>query len=114
MSTRVLLVGQGLFRDGLAHTLAQEPSVTIVGSANTWPEAQALVASLKPDVLIVDHAATALGQADMTPLPGLNDQTLKVIHLTLAENKMMVYDQRQVTNVSLTDLLQALELSSQK
>ncbi len=113
MSTRVLLVGQGLFREGLEHTLAQEPTITVVGSANTWPEAQTLVARLKPDVLIVDHAATALGQADMTPLPGLNDQTLKVIHLTLAENKMVVHDQRHVTNVSLTDLLQALKSSSQ-
>ena len=106
MSTRVLLVGQGLFRDGLAHMLAQEPTVTIVGSENTWPEAQALVARLKPDVLIVDHAATALREAEMTPLLGLNDQTLKVIHLTLAENKMVVYDRRHVANVSLTNLLQ--------
>jgi hypothetical protein len=38
---------------------------------------------------------------------------LKVIHLTLAENKMVVYDQRQVANVSLTDLFQALKSSSQ-
>ena len=106
MSTRVLLVGQGLFRDGLAHMLAQEPTGTIVGSENTWPEAQALVARLKPDVLIVDHAATALREAEMTPLLGLNDQTLKVIHLTLAENKMVVYDRRHVANVSLTNLLQ--------
>ena len=113
MSTRVLLVGQGLFRDGLAHTLAQEPTVTIVGSANTWSEAQTLVARLKPDVLIIDHAATALRQGDMTPVLSTGDQALKVIHLTLAENKMVVYDQRQVTNVSLTDLLQALKSSSQ-
>jgi DNA-binding NarL/FixJ family response regulator len=113
MSTRVLLVGQGLFRDGLEHTLAQEPTVTIVGSATTWSEAQALVARLNPDVLIVDHAATALHQADMTPVLGTADQPLKVIHLTLAENKMVVYDQRQITNVSLTDLLQALKSSSQ-
>jgi DNA-binding NarL/FixJ family response regulator len=113
MSTRVLLVGQGLFREGLEHALADEPTVTIVASANTWAEAQALAARLKPDALIVDHAATALHQADMAPLLGLDDQSLKVIHLTLAENKMMVYDQRQVTNVSLTDLLQALKSSAQ-
>ncbi len=109
MSTRVLLVGQGLFREGLERTLAQEPTVCIVGSATSWSEAQALVEQLKPDVLIVDHAATALHQADMTPVLGTDVQPLKIIHLTLAENRMVVYDQRQVSNVSLLDLLQALK-----
>jgi len=109
MPTRVLLVGRGLFRDGLEHSLAQEPSVIIVGSADTWLEAQALVAELKPEVLIVDHAAKALQQSDMVPVLGSGAQALKVIHLTLAENKMVVYDQRQVADVSLTDLLSALK-----
>ena len=113
MPTRVLLVGRGLFRDVLEHALAQEPAVTIVGSADTWLEAQTLVAELKPDVLIVDHAAKALSQADMVPLLGSESQALKVIHLTLAENKMVVYDQRQVADVSLTDLLSALKSGSQ-
>jgi DNA-binding NarL/FixJ family response regulator len=109
MPTRVLLVGRGLFRDGLERSLTQEPSVIIVGSANTWLEAQALVAELKPEVLIVDHAAKALQQSDMVPVLGSEAQALKVIHLTLAENKMVVYDQRQVADVSLTDLLSALK-----
>lgn len=109
MLTRVLLVGRGLFRDGLERSLAQEPAVSVVGSADTWREAEALVAELKPDVLIVDHAAKALYQADMVPMLGTDAQTLKVIHLTLAENKMVVYDQRQVADVSLTDLLSALK-----
>ncbi len=112
MITRVLLVGQGLFRDGLERTLAQEPSIAIVGSALTWAEAQKMAADLKPDVLIVDHAGVALNQADLAPLLSMDDQALKVIHLTLAENKMVVHDQRQVTNVSLTDLLQALKTSA--
>jgi len=113
MSTRVLLVGQGLFREGLERALAQEPTLSVVGTASSWAEAQAMVARLKPDVLIVDHAASALYQADMTPVLGTDDQPLKVIHLTLAESKMVVYDQRQVTNVSLTDLLQALNSGAQ-
>ena len=112
MPTRVLLVGRGLFRDGLERALAQEPTVTIVGSADTWREAQARVLELKPNVLIVDHAAKALRQADMTPVLGTESQPLKVIHLTLAENKMVVYDQRQVADVSLTDLLSALKSTS--
>ncbi len=113
MPTRVLLVGRGLFRDGLERTLAHEPTIAIVGSANTWQAAQALVTQLKPDVLIVDHAAKSLRQVDITPVLAATTSTLKVIHLTLAENKMVVYDQRQVANVSLTDLLQALKSSSQ-
>ena len=113
MPTRVLLVGRGLFRDGLEHALAQEPSVAIVGSADTWQAAQALVPELKPDVLIVDHAAKALHNADMATLLGTETQPLKVIHLTLAENKMVVYDRRQVADVSLTDLLSALKPDAQ-
>ncbi len=114
MPTRVLLVGRGLFRDGLERALAQEPAVTVVGSADTWREAQAQVLELKPDVLIVDHAAKALRQADMTPVLGTESQPIKVIHLTLAENKMVVYDQRQVADVSLVDLLSALKSTSQE
>ena len=113
MPTRVLLVGRGLFRDGLERALAHEPTVAVVGSADTWQAAQALVTQLKPDVLIVDHAAKALRKVDMTPVLETDAPTLKVIHLTLAENKMVVYDQRQVADVSLTDLLSALKSGSQ-
>ncbi len=107
MATRILLIGQGLFCDGLAHVLAQEPTVTIVGSVNTWDEAQDL-AYARADVLIVDHASEKLCQADLLPLLGAEARNIKVIHLTLAESKMVVHDQRQVTDVSLTDLLSVL------
>jgi len=106
MATRILLIGQGLFRDGLEHVLAQESTVTIVGSVSTWAEAQDL--HERVDVLIVEHTSEKLRQADLLPLLGTEAQDLKVIHLTLAENKMVVHDQRHVTDVSLTDLLGVL------
>jgi DNA-binding NarL/FixJ family response regulator len=112
MTTRILLIGQGLFRDGLEHVLAQEPSVTIVGSVSTWTEAQDLMARVRADALIVDHASEKLRQADLLPLLGTEAQDIKVIHLTLAENRMVVHDQRQVTDVSLADLLGVLHSSA--
>jgi len=111
MATRILLIGQGLFRDGLEHILAQEPTVTIIGSVSTWAEAQDLMARARPDVLIVDHAAEKLRQADLLPPLEAQAWDLKIIHLTLAENRMVVHDQRQVADVSLTDLLGALRSS---
>jgi DNA-binding NarL/FixJ family response regulator len=108
MATRLLLIGQGLFREGLEHLLAQEPSMTIVGSVGGWQEARALMASVRPDVLIVDHAAARPGAADFVSPIGADAHRLRIIHLTLAENTMVVYDQRQVADVSLTDLLSVL------
>jgi DNA-binding NarL/FixJ family response regulator len=110
MTARVLLIGHGLFRDGLARLLAEQPLVSIVGEAGAWAEAQTLVAGKRPDVLIVDHAAADLVEADLAPLLEAEAPAIKVIYLTLADNKMIVHNRQQVADVTVEDLLSALQI----
>lgn len=110
MTARVLLIGHGLFRDGLARLLAEQPLVSIVGEAGAWAEAQTLVAQKRPDVLIVDHAAAELGEADLAPLLETEAPAIKVIYLTLADSKMIVHNRQQVADVTVEDLLGALQI----
>ncbi len=111
MGTRVLLVGRGLFRDGLAHLLGQESSVSVVGSANSWREAEGLIAQTQPDVLIVDQAAIGSRPTNVYALLGNPPRSLRIIHLTLDENRAVVDDLRQVSDMDVTELLGILHSS---
>ena len=114
MGTRVLLVGQGLFRDGLAHLLGKEPSVFVVGSASSWGEAEDLIAETQPEVLIVDQAVIGGRTPDVYSLLGSPSRRLRIIHLTLDENRAVVDDLRQVPNMDATELLGMLRSSSEE
>jgi hypothetical protein len=59
-------------------------------------------------VLIVDHRAPRLEQDDLAPLLQSENSSLRVIYLTLAENRMIVHNQQLVSNVTIDDLLQAV------
>jgi DNA-binding NarL/FixJ family response regulator len=111
METRIFLIGQGLFRAGLEHALAREPNLSVVGSVNTWAEAQTLMADARPEVLIVDNASKELRHVSLLLLAAAETQNLKVILLTLSENRIEIIDQHQESNVSLADLLNLLQPS---
>lgn len=113
MGTRVLLVGQGLFRDGLAHLLGKEPSVFVVGSADSWNEAEDLIAATQPEVLIVDQAAIGSRPTNVYSLLGNPSRSLRIIHLTLDENRAVVDDLRPVPDMDATELLGMLRGSWQ-
>ncbi len=113
MMKRVLIIGRhNLFYDGLTHLLADESSLTIVGTARTWEEARQLMAQTHPHILIIDHDSARLREADLAPLLENEEQDIKVIYLTLAQNKMVIHNRQQVGNVTATDLLQALQSSA--
>jgi DNA-binding NarL/FixJ family response regulator len=109
MALRILLIGHGLFCEGLARLLAEQSAVHIVGAASSWDEARTVMARETPDVLIVDHAAPELRGADLAPLLEAESPASKVIYLTLAENKMIVHNRQQVADVTLPDLLRAIQ-----
>ena len=111
MTVRVFLIGHGLFRDGLAHLLAAEPSVIIVGTANTWAEAESLLLSSQPDTLIVDHAAPELRQDDLAPLL-VGATARRVIYVTLADNTMVVHERQARAHATLPNLLRVLRKPS--
>lgn len=108
MKTRVLLIGQGIFLDGLNHILAELSSLEIIGAVGNWEEAHQTLRNQQPDIVIVDHANAELRAADLSPLLENDYPAIKVIYLTLAENKMVIHDRRQVSGVTMDDLLRAL------
>jgi DNA-binding NarL/FixJ family response regulator len=111
MSLRVLIIGQGLFLDGLVRLLAEQPTVQIVGTAANWETARAEIEKQRPDALIVDHADANLRQADL--VQGLESHVPTIIYLTLADTKMVVHNWQHVADVQVTDLVQALETGAQ-
>ncbi len=69
------------------------------------------MAQKHPDILIVDHDSAQLRETDLTPLLENEEQNIKVIYLTLAQNKMIIHNRQQIANVTASDLLQALQTS---
>ena len=68
-ATRVLIAARvRLHHDGLADLLARDPRVEVVGTATGPTDALAIIASLEPDVVVVD-----------TALPGSLD-SIRLIH----------------------------------
>lgn len=109
MKTRLLLIGQGIFLDGLTHILNEQSNLQIIGAVDDWSKAQQILAQQQPDIIIVDHADTELRAADLSPLLTNDYPTIKVIYLTLAENKMVIHNRKQVSGATITDLLQAMQ-----
>ena len=67
-----------------------------------------MVMQESPDVLIVDHAQVSMHISDLNELMESVD-SLKVIFLTLAENKMVIHNRQQLADVTLPVLMQALQ-----
>jgi hypothetical protein len=107
MTTRVLFIGQGLFSEGLTRLLMDFPFVEIIGAVETCRDAREVVVNEKPDVLIIDHARIPFHTADLHDLLESVD-SLKVISLTLSENKMVIHNRLQLADVNLQVLRQAL------
>ncbi len=112
MTSRVLLIGRGLFLDGLAHLLTDQPAVEMVGAVSAWSEAHQMMRQACPDIVIVDHAAPELREHDLAPLLETESPKFKVIYLTLADSKMIVHDRQQLSDVTLSDLLKAIQIES--
>ena len=113
MKTRILLVGEGLFQEGLSHFLAGQTSLKIIGGVGSWQEVQSLFAQESPHIIIVDHASAQLREVDLAPFLDSNLENLKVIYLTLSDNKMIVHNREEITNATPADLLNALQGISQ-
>jgi len=108
MTTRVLFVGQGLFSDGLSRLLLDFPYVETVGAVETCADTREVVVREVPDVLIVDHALNSRHPSELNALLESVD-SLKVISLTLSENKMVIHNRQQLADVALPVLMQALQ-----
>lgn len=85
----------------------------VVGSASSWHEAESLIAEMQPEVLIVDQAAIGSRTTNVYALLGKLARSLRIIHLTLDENRAVVDDLRPVSDIDATELLGMLRSSSQ-
>ena len=110
MNARILLIGHGLFVDGLTHILSEQPNAEIIGSASNWDEARKIIDQENLNIVILDHDEPDLRQSDLAPLLESKIPSLKVIYLTLSTNKMIVHDRQHLSDVSVPDLVDALQL----
>lgn len=112
MAVRVLIIGRHhLFHDGITHLLGEQSDLILVGKARSWQKAREIMIREQPDVLIIDHDAADLHEDDLAPLLENVDRDIKVIYLTLAQNKMIIHKRQQVANVTAKDLLFAVQSS---
>jgi DNA-binding NarL/FixJ family response regulator len=112
MTTKVLLIGHGMFHDGLKRLLTEQSQMSVVGTANTWDEARAMLAQLQPDVLIVEQEAADLYEDNLASLLDMQDHAKKIIYLTLAESKMVIHDRQQVEGATIDHLVKALQVNT--
>ncbi len=104
--TRVFILGsQSLFAQGVQSLLSGEPGIEVVGSA-AGPGALAQAQALAPDVVIVEVKGTRqsrLVSQVLEALPGV-----KVIGLTLEDNRIHTYYQELKQGRRVEDLLEAI------
>lgn len=85
---RLLVVDDhSLFRRGLIALLSQHANLSVVGEAGDAGEAQRLVATLQPDVLLLDNHLPGVRGVDA--LPGLREAApqTRVLMLTVSEDE---------------------------
>ena len=114
MNARILLIGQGLFLDGLTRILSEQSDTEIVAAVSTWEQAREIVHQENPNIMIVDHDKPDLRETDLAPLLESEILSLKVIYLTLSNNKMIVHNRQQLADVSVPDLIHALRLPGEE
>ncbi len=76
-----------LFRDGVAHSLASEPDMTVVGQAANGEEALRLARDLLPDVLLLDIAMPGKGGLAAAAAIAAACPAAKIVMLTVSEHE---------------------------
>jgi DNA-binding NarL/FixJ family response regulator len=76
-----------LFREGVAHSLAREPEVTVVGQAADGEEALRLARDLLPDVVLLDITMPGRGGLVAAGEIATACPAVKIIMLTVSEHE---------------------------
>ncbi len=76
-----------LFRDGVAHSLAGEPDLMIVGQAGNGEEAFELANELLPDILLLDIAMPGQDGIETARRVSAACPVVKIMMLTVSENE---------------------------
>jgi DNA-binding NarL/FixJ family response regulator len=109
---RVLIVSSnGLFREGLRHILGKSHDVELMKYSTSLDEAEKLAREKKVDVVIIEQVedtqrSTKHAEA-VTRLLAIPD--VRVISVSLDTGDMWIYKQTRVEEVSVEDLLAAID-----
>jgi DNA-binding NarL/FixJ family response regulator len=91
-SVRLLIVDDhDMFAESLRLALSAEPDITVVGTAPTLARARAMIVSVAPDVVLLDHRLPdGLGVDAITDLMSLRPSAKIVVLTAAAEDSMLV------------------------
>jgi DNA-binding NarL/FixJ family response regulator len=88
---RVALADDHIFvRDGIKSLLENEENIVVIGEANDGLEALAVVASQKPDLLIVDIKMPNLNGIEVIEQLRFENNLIKIVVLTMCESEEYV------------------------
>ena len=108
------MIGKGIFLDGLTQILSEQPQTEIIAAVSSWQEASEIIDQESPNIVILDHDEPNLRESDLAPLLESKSPSLKVIYLTLSTNKMIMHNRQQLSNVSVPDFINALQMIENK
>jgi two-component system response regulator NreC len=95
--TRVLLVDDhAMVRRGLALILKTDPTMQLVGEAQSGNEALTLVTTLNPDVIVMDISMSGMNGIECTRLLAESSPTTKVIILSMHRDPVYVRESLRV------------------
>jgi len=111
-SSRVfILTSQSLFAQGVQSLLSGQPGIQVVGVATISPAVFAQVQAAAPDVVIIEATGEEQGllvAQVLDSIPGV-----KVIGLTLDDNRIHIYYQQMKQGRRVEDLLEAISGSQE-
>lgn len=110
MSSRIFIVSNHLmFGYGLECLLLQESEVEIVGRETNIKQAAISIKNLQPDVVIIDNDDISLnGVAELLKIVRTNPG-VKIIHLSLQNNNLYIYQAVHTEVQSVEDLVEAIK-----
>src|SRR5271156_4027844 len=95
--TRVLLVDDhAMVRRGLALILKADPSMQLIGEAQSGDEALTLVTSLEPHVVVMDISMSGMNGIECTRLLAESSPKTKVIILSMHRDPVYVRESLRV------------------
>lgn len=108
---RVLIISKHpLFADAIAHVLGSE-GIVVVGVATDLDQAAVLIGEQRPTAVVVDCDDPSHPNPELMALMTAGDSQAHVVLLSLASNRMAVYQWQQVGNATSADLVSALSKS---
>ncbi len=76
-----------LFRDGVAHSLSEEPGFKVVSLASSGEEAIELTRCLRPDIVLLDISMAGIGGIAAAGKIAASSPETRIMMLTVSENR---------------------------